>query len=39
MFQKVAPLQISSNWQEIKFLRGILKISENLLEVLCIEFS
>ena len=39
MFQKVAPLQISSNQQEIKYLRGVLKISENLLEVLCIEFS
>ena len=39
MFQKVAPLQISSNRQVIKFLTGVLQISENLLEVLCIEFS
>ena len=39
MFQKVAPLQISSNQQVLKYLRGVLKISENLLEVLCIEFS
>ena len=32
MFQKVAPLQISSNRQVIKFLRDVLNILENLLE-------
>ena len=38
MFQKVAPLQILSNQQVIKFLRDVLKIWENLLEELCIDF-